>query len=50
MNHGEAKAVQSPYNGAPTGTWTTGLCGCFEDPGSCKLFFMNSLCYEAQIM
>lgn len=47
MYNGEAKAAQLPYNGPPTGKWTTGLCGCFEDPGSCKL--LNSLCYVAQI-
>lgn len=35
MYNSEAKATQSPYNGPPVGTWTTGLCGCFEDIGSC---------------
>ncbi|KAI4350894.1 hypothetical protein L6164_005299 [Bauhinia variegata] len=31
----------SAYSTQPTGQWTTGLCGCFEDPGNC---FMTCCC------
>ncbi|MED6218688.1 hypothetical protein PIB30_028775 [Stylosanthes scabra] len=35
MYNGEGKTAQSPFSSAPTGAWTTGLCGCCEDPGNC---------------
>ncbi|KAF3437875.1 hypothetical protein FNV43_RR20631 [Rhamnella rubrinervis] len=42
MNGNDGKVAGQAYGiSQPTGQWTTGLCGCFEDPGNC---FMTWCC------